>query len=96
MDYSENLHHKYEAQSAHFSERQFSLHCKVMHTPEEKNKHIYHLSDDTLHDSYFSIAVIIKDLGAKYSSNNDVVRFKSDNCCTQHKSCYIFYQLNLL
>ena len=56
MDYSENITGtpKFEPQSAHFSKKQFSLHCTVMHDTNELDepnyKYCYHLSDDTSHD----------------------------------------------
>lgn len=53
IDYSENikLKPKYEAQSAHFSGRQHTLHCCV-HQKGDENRYIYHLSDDTNHQYY--------------------------------------------
>ena len=96
MDFSENLMPtpKFEAQSAHFSKRQFSLHCTVMHNPGS-NKFIYHLSDDMSHDSYFTMAVV-NDLVTRFAPEDDIIRFKSDNCLTQYKCKYVFYQWRAL
>ena len=51
IDYSENikLKPKFEAQSAHFSGRQHTLHCCVHHQKEDQINYVYHLSDDTNH-----------------------------------------------
>ena len=97
MDYSENLGPtpKFEPQPAHFSKRQFSLHCTVMHKENGNHKFVYHLSDDLAHDSVFTIAVI-KDLIKRYAPDALVIRFKSDNCSTQYKCKYVFYQMRKL
>ena len=61
LDYSENLQcsTKFEPQSANFNKDQYSLHCTVAHCFEERvyNKYIYHLSNDTNHDSRFTHAI---------------------------------------
>ena len=59
MDYSENLSGspKFEPQDAHFSKKQFTLHCTVSHGIEHNN-YIYHISNDLLHDYLFTSAVI--------------------------------------
>ena len=56
MDFSENLTQmfKYEPQSAHFSKKQFSLHCTLKHTSENKRMYMYHLSDVRKHDFAFT------------------------------------------
>ena len=62
-DYSENMAQltKFEAQSAHFNKRNYSLHCTVEHVNPEENEHLkspyryhYHLSDDMRHDAAFT------------------------------------------
>ena len=99
MDYSENLQitPKFEPQSSHFVKRQFSLHCTVFNSSgdEGERKFVYHLSDDTGHDVYFTMAVI-KDLIQRYCPHSDVIRFKSDNCSIQQKCGYVFYEMILL
>ena len=47
LDYSENLGPtpKYEPQPSHFSKRQFTLHCTVMHKEDGTHKFVYHLSE---------------------------------------------------
>ena len=79
---------KHEAQSAHFSGRQHTLHCCVLHDQDlaENNpvsQFIYHLSDDTNHDSIMTFS-IIEDILKQYH----VIR--SDNCSTQYKSRFTF------
>ena len=51
LDFLENLalKPKFELQDAHFSGKQYSLHCSFVEPGE--NKYEYHLSDDTNHDS---------------------------------------------
>ena len=93
MDYSGNIQAtpKYEPQSAYFSKRQFSLYCTVMHCEGDSNKFVCHLSDDLSHDSVFTMAVV-KDLTTKFAPDHTIVRFKMDNCSTQFKCKYVFYQ----
>ena len=61
MDYSENIScaPKFEPQDAHFSGKQVSLHCTVVHSPDVlKPEYAYHLSDTKRHDSVFTEKVI--------------------------------------
>ena len=62
LDYSQtiNFTEKRQVQSAHFSGRQHTLHDTVLQAPKN-GKHIYHLSDDTNHDSVMTFS-IIKDI----------------------------------
>lgn len=92
MDFSENISvtPKFEPQSAHFSKRQFTLHCTVKHD-ENNNTYIYHLSNDLKHDDTFTMNVV-RDILDRFPSNADVLRFKSDNCSTQYKSKYLFFK----
>ena len=48
QDYSENIScsPKYEPQDAHFSLKQTSLHCTVVHSPGKSIRYAYHISDD--------------------------------------------------
>ena len=62
-DYSENISGspKDEPQSAYFSTEQYSLRCTVALTFEDdelENTYFYHLSDDRIHDSYFTSHVV--------------------------------------
>ena len=41
----------FEVQDAHFSGNQYYLHCAIVEHGE--NKYVYHLSDDTNHDTAF-------------------------------------------
>ena len=95
LDFSENITNtpKFEPQSAHFSKKQFSLHCSVMHSCSQdfpQYQYFYHFSDVIRHDFYFSITVI-KDL-LTYIENldMDIYRLKSDNCSIQYKCRYFF------
>ena len=97
IDYSENikLTPKNEVQTAHFSGRQHTLHCCVLYKSNNKGDHefVYHLSDDTNHDSIMTTSVL-EDIIEKYpsivKSCNLVIR--SDNCSTQYKSRFVFAQ----
>ena len=89
MDFSENVSGstKYEPQDAHFSKKQFSLHCAVAHHPES-NIYLYHLSDNRKHDHLYTKAVV-ESLINRYPEVN-VCRFKSDNCGQQYKCLNVF------
>ena len=92
MDYSQNikLTEKRQAQSAHFSGKQQTLHDSlILH--DNTYTYIYHLSDDTNHDSVMTLKII-----------EDIIKFhptiiktgqltlRSDNCSSQYKCRYIF------
>ena len=53
LDFSENLamKPKLEVQKAHFSGKQYTLHCGIVEPGE--TKYVYHLWDDTTHDAAF-------------------------------------------
>ena len=93
MDYSENISNspKYEPQDAHFSSKQISLHCTVVHPVDANVSYAYHLSDDKCHDSAFT-SNAIDDLLETYHEykNYPVLRLKSDNCSSQYCCRYIF------
>lgn len=78
MDYSENASGspKFEPQDAHFSKRQFSLHCMVADHPEY-NTYIFHLSDNQKHDHCFTNAVV-KNLIDRFQ-DTETYLFKSNN-----------------
>ena len=84
LDYSENISAtpKFEPQNAHFAGKQTSLHCSVVHHPEnQKVQYAYQLSDDNKHDFAFTEAVVC-DLIVRFDIS-DVIRIKSDNCQAQ-------------
>ena len=98
FDYSENiqLKLKFEAESAHSSGKQQTLHCCV----RERNgdiKYLYHLLDDKHHDSVITFAVIddiIENDPTVIENGNLMLR--SDDCPTQYKSKFVFHKTKLL
>ena len=94
LDFSQNLalRSKHEVQSAHFSGKQFSLHCAIAE-PFEK-RYFYHLSDDTKHDGIFVDQVIL-DIIQRYDIKNEDLWIQSDNASSQYKNKLPFalYQL---
>ena len=98
LDYSENINSKpkYEAQSAHFSGRQHTLHCSVMQKNGDFN-YIYHLSNDTNHDSVLTMK-ILEDIISNYPTLIEDGRLVlgSDNASTQYKSRFIFHKMKEL
>ena len=64
LEYSQNSNftEKRQVQSANFSGWQHTLHNTVLQAPKNgKHTYIYHLSDDTNHDSVMTFS-IIKDI----------------------------------
>ena len=57
MDYLENISvtPKEEPQDAHFSGKQTSLHCTVVHKPYDTHHYCYHMSDNLTQDKIFSL-----------------------------------------
>ena len=99
IDYSENINlkPKQEAQSAHFSGCQHTLHCCV-HQGGGKINYIYHLSDDTNHDNVMT-ATVIEDLTINHSGgavDENVIVLRSDNYPTQFKSRFVFAPIRKL
>ena len=98
FDYSENitLKPKHEAQSAHFSGRQHTLHCCVMGN-NGINTYLYHLSDDTNHDNIMTFA-IIKDVIETFPEviANGKLILRSDHASTQYKSRFVFHDMKML
>ena len=90
MDFSENLKEKpkFETQPHHFSGQQHSLHCSVAETPDG-NIYFYHFSDEETHDWRFTRAVIL-DLIKKLFKDQEILRFKTDNCTVQYKCLHVF------
>ena len=96
MDFSENISAtpKFEPQDAHFSGKQTSLHCTVIHTPnlsEKDFQYAYHFSDDKNHDASFTISMT-SDLLKQFPDfdNYPLIRIKSDNCATQYCCLHVF------
>ena len=93
QDYSENIScsPKFEPQDAHFSSKQTSLHCTVVHFGDEKPNYAYHISDNKGHDSAFT-CLVTRDLLEKFSDACEypVIRIKSDNCATQYCCLHVF------
>lgn len=89
LDFSQNLapRPKDEVQSAHFSGKQFTLHCSIVE-PAPYRYH-YHLSDDTKHDPMF-VDTVIRDLIEKYNIEKEDVWIQSDNAPSQYKNKYAF------
>ena len=89
IDYSQNLAFKErkQAQSANYSGVQQTLHNTLLQMPHGgERKYIYHLSDDTNHDSVLTFA-ILEDITNKYPKViiNKKLLIQSENCKTQYK-----------
>ena len=95
LDFSENLalRPKHEVQSAHFSEKQHSLHCAIFR-PGNTNFH-YHLRDDTKHNAFY-VDEVLRDLIERYDIKNEDVVIQSDNAPTKYKNHHAFALLQKL
>lgn len=95
LDFSQNLtlRPKCEVQSAHFSNKQYTLHCAIV-KPFEKKYH-YHLSDDTKHDGIF-VDHVLRDLISHYGIENEDLWIQSDNAPSQYKNKHSFALLQSL
>ena len=89
LDFSQNLAIRLalEVQSAHFSNKQYTLHCAIA-KPFDKQYH-YHLSDDTKHDSIFDDHVL-RELIIHYNISNKDLRVQSNNASSQYKNKHSF------
>ena len=78
LDFSENIaiKPKFEVQEAHFSGKQYTLHCSIVEPG--MNKYIYHLCDDTKYDPVF-VNEVLEDIFTKRNIKNETVVIKSDN-----------------
>ena len=97
LDYSQNIafKEKRQCQSAHFSRKQQTLHNTVLQSPYNGgNLYLYHLSDDTNHDSVMTFA-IIEDIIEKHPEviEDRFLVLRSDNCQEQYKSKYTFHRM---
>ena len=92
LDFSENLSMKpkVEIQSAHFSGKQFCLHCANIEPGETKYE--YHFSDDTTHDFAF-VKKVLEDIFVSREIKNQLEVIKSDNAGSQYKNKYAFESL---
>ena len=95
MDYSVNIEftEKIQAQSAHYSGRQQTCHCSLIEGPTGK-MYVYHLSDDTNHNSIMTFT-IIRDLIERYPAiiTDERLVLHSDNASSQYKCRYTFYEM---
>ena len=96
MDYSVNikLTEKNQAQSSHYSGRQQTLHDTLIQYPDKRYQYVYHISDDTNHDSVMTTQVI-EDICKYHPEVRETGRLilRSDNCSTQYKSRFVFAAL---
>ena len=96
MDYSVNikLTEKNQAQSSHYSGRQQTLHDILIQYPDKRYQYVYHISDDTNHDSVMTTQVI-EDICKYHPEVRETGRLilRSDNCSTQYKSRFVFAAL---
>ena len=90
LDFSENINitPKFEVQDAHFSGKQHSLHCMLLE-PANPYKFVFHLSNNTTHDSAF-VDLVLNDIFDLQNVWNETVLIKSDNCQEQYKCLYAF------
>ena len=95
LDFSQNLglRPKDEVQSAHFSGKQFTLHCSIVNPVN--NPYHFHLSDDTNHEGVF-VDHVIRDIIAKYDIQNEDLCIQSNNALSQYKNKYSFALLKKL
>ena len=98
LDYSQNIafNKKKQVQSAHFSGRHHTLHNTIIQGPDAKILYVYHLSDDTNHDSVMTFH-IIRDILKHHPEiiEKGVLVLCSDNCQEQYKCKFTFYEMKL-
>ena len=89
LDSSQNLalRPKFEAQSAHFSGKQYTLHYATVEL-FEINYH-YYLSDDTKHDAVF-VDHVLRDLIVNCNTSNEDLWIQSDCASFQYKNKHSF------
>ena len=92
LDFSSTLALKpnFEVQEAHFSGKQFTLHCSIIERKEEK-KYVYHLSHDPI-----SVHEALEDVSQNWKIKKETIIVKSENAPTQYKNKYAFYSLQSL
>ena len=89
LDFSQNLSlwPKDEIQSAHFSGKQFTLHCTESE-PAQYRYH-FHISDDTKHDPLF-VDYVDRDIIEKYGIRDENLCIQNDNAHSQYKNKHVF------
>ena len=89
LDFSENLamKPKFEIQEAHFSGKQYTLHCGIVEPGERK--YVYHRCDDTTHGATF-VHFVLEDIFESRNGKKKNVLIKTDNAPTQYKNKYVF------
>ena len=86
---------KDEVQNAHFSGKQQSLYCSIVIDENDAMIYVYHLSDDTGHDSTF-VDEVLNDIFGNGIFAMKYSLLKSDNAGNQYKDKYAFaYYQNL-
>ena len=90
-DFSENISikPKSEVQAAHFSGKQYALHCSIVVRQGERS-YVYHLSDDTGHDAFF-VDEVLQDIFRRFEIRDMTIIIKSDNAPTQYKNKWAFH-----
>ena len=80
MDFSQNiaLKTKDEVQTAHFSEKQQSLHCSIVIDENDVLSYVYHLSHETGHDPTF-VDEVLNDIFGRWNIRNEKILLKSGN-----------------
>ena len=70
------------------------LHDTVLQKPNGENIYIYHISDDTIHDSVMTFH-IIEDIISHHPEiiHSGVLVLRSDNCTGQYKGKYTFHAI---
>ena len=88
MDFSQNiaLKTKNEVQTAHFSGKQQSLQCSIAIDENDALSYVYHVSDDTGHDSTF-VDEMLNDIFLRWNICNETILLKSDNAPIQRQIC---------
>ena len=82
-------------QDANFAGKQYSLHCWIVESGE--NKYVHHVRDDTNHDPMF-VNEVWKDIFKRWEMKDETIIIKSDNAPTQYNNlsaCKI-YQANVM
>ena len=92
LDFSKNLalKPKHEVQDAHFSGKQYSLHCSSVEHGD--NECVYRLSDDTNHEPVFANEVL-EDIFKRWNIKDETIIIKSDNAPTQYKNKFAFQSM---
>ena len=78
---------KQDVKETHFSGKQYNLHCSIVQPGD--NKFVYHLNDNTSHDSSF-VHQVLEDIFDRWNIRNETVIIKSDNVTKQYKNEWAF------